>query len=435
MSDLHPLPIGADRVTTGEETIVRVPVRRRGARPGARRRGRTRSTPRSRPRRPRCGRPDARVPAGRDPRRGRRPRSRPATRTSRSASRPRRPSRSRPRASRPPAPSGTFRFAAVEARTLTGEMIPMDANDAGVGKLGFTLRDPASASSARSARSTSRSTSCRTRSRPRSRPAARWCSSPRRRRRSPRSCSPRSCSTSATSRRAGSTSSPAVAAASATRSSTTTTSRYITFTGSPEVGWGIKGRAPRKKVGLELGNNAPVIVEPDADLDLAATKIVAGGYGYSGQTCISVQRVYVHDSVRDELVDRVVAEGRGSSSSATRSTTTTDVSALDQRGRARPHRRLDRRGHRRAARRSRPAATSSTACSRPTVLTGVTARHEGVLAGGVRPAHRRAGLHRRRRRPSRWRTTAATGCRPRSSPTTCAPRCGPRTSSTSVASP
>jgi acyl-CoA reductase-like NAD-dependent aldehyde dehydrogenase len=80
----------------------------------------------------------------------------------------------------------------------------------------------------------------------------------------------------------------------------------ITFTGSPEVGWGIKARAPRKKVGLELGNNAPVIVEPDADLELAATKIVAGGYGYSGQTCISVQRVYAHHSVRDALIERLV---------------------------------------------------------------------------------------------------------------------------------
>jgi acyl-CoA reductase-like NAD-dependent aldehyde dehydrogenase len=80
----------------------------------------------------------------------------------------------------------------------------------------------------------------------------------------------------------------------------------ITFTGSPEVGWGIKGRAPRKKVGLELGNNAPVIVEPDADLELAATKIVAGGYSYSGQTCIAVQRVYAHHAIRDALVERVV---------------------------------------------------------------------------------------------------------------------------------
>jgi acyl-CoA reductase-like NAD-dependent aldehyde dehydrogenase len=82
---------------------------------------------------------------------------------------------------------------------------------------------------------------------------------------------------------------------------------YITFTGSPEVGWGIKARAPRKKVGLELGNNAPVVVEPDADLGLAAAKIVAGGFGYSGQTCISVQRVYAHDAIRDELVEAIVA--------------------------------------------------------------------------------------------------------------------------------
>jgi acyl-CoA reductase-like NAD-dependent aldehyde dehydrogenase len=76
----------------------------------------------------------------------------------------------------------------------------------------------------------------------------------------------------------------------------------ITFTGSPEVGWGIRARAPKKRVGLELGNNAPVIVEPDADLEVAATKIVAGGYAFSGQTCISVQRVYVHSQVHEELL-------------------------------------------------------------------------------------------------------------------------------------
>jgi acyl-CoA reductase-like NAD-dependent aldehyde dehydrogenase len=81
----------------------------------------------------------------------------------------------------------------------------------------------------------------------------------------------------------------------------------ITFTGSPEVGWGIKARAPKKKVGLELGNNAPVIVEADADLDLAASKIVAGGYGYSGQTCISVQRVYAHSSISDDLTQRIAS--------------------------------------------------------------------------------------------------------------------------------
>jgi len=76
----------------------------------------------------------------------------------------------------------------------------------------------------------------------------------------------------------------------------------VTFTGSPPVGWGIRASAATKKVSLELGNNGPVIVTPDADLGLAAQKIVAGGYGFSGQTCISVQRLYAHRSVHEELV-------------------------------------------------------------------------------------------------------------------------------------
>lgn len=79
----------------------------------------------------------------------------------------------------------------------------------------------------------------------------------------------------------------------------------ITFTGSAEVGWALRRAAPRKKVGLELGNSSPVIVAADADLALAAERIVAGGFGYSGQTCISVQRVYAHDSIRAELLERV----------------------------------------------------------------------------------------------------------------------------------
>ena len=200
---------------------------------------------------------------------------------------------------------GTFRFAAVEARSLAGDVIPMDANDAGVGKLGFTLRIPIGVVGA---------------------------------------ISPFNFPLNLVSHKVA----PAIAAGCPVvlkpASQTPLTAlllasvlldecglpagwlnvvtggggtvgnalvdhadvAYITFTGSPDVGWGIKGRAPRKKVGLELGNNAPVIVEPDADLELAAAKIVAGGFGYSGQTCISVQRVYAHDAIRDELVDRVV---------------------------------------------------------------------------------------------------------------------------------
>ena len=87
--------------------------------------------------------------------------------------------------------------------------------------------------------------------------------------------------------------------------------KLLTFTGSPAVGWALKGRAGRKRVTLELGGNAAVIVNDDADVAYAAERVAWGGFAYAGQTCISVQRVYVHDKVYDafarELVDRVQA--------------------------------------------------------------------------------------------------------------------------------
>ena len=82
--------------------------------------------------------------------------------------------------------------------------------------------------------------------------------------------------------------------------------RMITFTGSGEVGWGIRQRAARKKVALELGNASPVIVEADADLDLASSKVATHAFGYAGQTCISIQRVYVHRSVFDDFVSKLI---------------------------------------------------------------------------------------------------------------------------------
>lgn len=82
----------------------------------------------------------------------------------------------------------------------------------------------------------------------------------------------------------------------------------ITFTGSPEVGWGIRADAPRKKVSLELGNNAPVIVQPDAEISSAAAKIAVAGTSHAGQSCISVQRVYVHRDVADDFLDALAAE-------------------------------------------------------------------------------------------------------------------------------
>ena len=87
--------------------------------------------------------------------------------------------------------------------------------------------------------------------------------------------------------------------------------KLITFTGSSGVGWKLRERAARKRVNLELGNATPVIVEPDADIVDAATRCAANAFSFAGQSCISIQRIYVHrdvyDAFRDELVPRVEA--------------------------------------------------------------------------------------------------------------------------------
>jgi acyl-CoA reductase-like NAD-dependent aldehyde dehydrogenase len=80
--------------------------------------------------------------------------------------------------------------------------------------------------------------------------------------------------------------------------------RLITFTGSSGVGWGIAERAARKRVRLELGNSTPVIVAADADLDLAAAKLAANAFSFAGQSCISVQRIYVERSAVDGFLER-----------------------------------------------------------------------------------------------------------------------------------
>ena len=80
----------------------------------------------------------------------------------------------------------------------------------------------------------------------------------------------------------------------------------LSFTGSAAVGWKLKGKAGKKRVLLELGGNAGVIIEPDADVDVAVQRCVIGGFGYSGQTCISVQRVFVHESIYENVVDQFI---------------------------------------------------------------------------------------------------------------------------------
>ncbi|MCU1429596.1 MAG: NAD-dependent aldehyde dehydrogenase [Actinomycetia bacterium] len=199
----------------------------------------------------------------------------------------------------------TFQFAAVAARTLAGEIVPMDASAAGDGKFAFTLRVPVGVVGA---------------------------------------ISPFNFPLNLVVHKLA----PAIAAgcpvvlkpASQTPLSAIAVTRMliddcglppghinvvtggggtvgnaivdhdgialITFTGSPEVGWGIKARAPKKKVGLELGNNAPLIIEPSGDVETAAKKVSVAGFSHAGQSCISTQRIYVHETVLDAFLDTLV---------------------------------------------------------------------------------------------------------------------------------
>lgn len=82
--------------------------------------------------------------------------------------------------------------------------------------------------------------------------------------------------------------------------------KLLTFTGSPQVGWAMKARAGRKKVLLELGGNAGVIVDRTADVAEAARRIATGGFAFAGQSCISVQRVFVHTERWDAFLEALI---------------------------------------------------------------------------------------------------------------------------------
>ena len=80
----------------------------------------------------------------------------------------------------------------------------------------------------------------------------------------------------------------------------------LSFTGSAQVGWGIRSRVPHKKVNLELGSNAPLIVHADGDWETAADKAQIHAFSHAGQSCISIQRILVHEGVADAFVERLV---------------------------------------------------------------------------------------------------------------------------------
>jgi len=80
----------------------------------------------------------------------------------------------------------------------------------------------------------------------------------------------------------------------------------LSFTGSAAVGWMLKAKAGKKRVLLELGGNAGVVIEPDAEIDTAVHRCITGGFGYSGQTCVSVQRILVQESIYEPFLEKLI---------------------------------------------------------------------------------------------------------------------------------
>ncbi|CAB4889525.1 unannotated protein [freshwater metagenome] len=201
---------------------------------------------------------------------------------------------------------GTFQFAAAEARKLGGEMIPLDAIPAGEGKLGFTLRVPIGVVGAIAPFNFPLNLVVHKLA-----PAiAAGCPVVLK----PASQTPFS-SIVLAEMLIDECGLPAEYLHVVTGGGGTVGNAIvdhpdialITFTGSPQVGWGIRSRAPRKRVGLELGNNAPVIIEADGNWKLAADKIRVAGFSHAGQSCISTQRIFVHSSIVAQFTDALAA--------------------------------------------------------------------------------------------------------------------------------
>jgi acyl-CoA reductase-like NAD-dependent aldehyde dehydrogenase len=200
----------------------------------------------------------------------------------------------------------TYTFAAVEARKLAGEMIPMDAAQAGEGKLGFTLRLPIGVVGAISPFNFPLNLVAHKLA-----PAlAAGCAVVLK----PASATPLSALLLAELEDeaglppgwlnviAGPSSEIGDVLVEDERV------KAITFTGSSGVGWGIKERAPKKKVSLELGNATPVILAADADVDAAAKAMAAHAFSFAGQSCISVQRIYVERPLYDGFLQRFLPQ-------------------------------------------------------------------------------------------------------------------------------
>jgi acyl-CoA reductase-like NAD-dependent aldehyde dehydrogenase len=194
----------------------------------------------------------------------------------------------------------TYTFAAVEARKLAGEMIPMDAAQAGEGKLAFTLRRPIGVIGAISPfnfplnlvahkLAPALAAGCAVVLKPASQTPL---------------CALLLAELEEEAGLPAGWVNVLVGPASELGDVLVEDERVklITFTGSSGVGWGLRERAAKKRVNLELGNATPVIVAADGDVSVAATKVAQNAFSFAGQSCISVQRVYVERDAYDHFV-------------------------------------------------------------------------------------------------------------------------------------
>jgi acyl-CoA reductase-like NAD-dependent aldehyde dehydrogenase len=196
----------------------------------------------------------------------------------------------------------TYTMSAVEARRLAGEMVPMDASQAGEGKLAFTLRRPVGIVAAISPFNFPLNLVAHKLA-----PAlAAGCAVVLK----PASATPLSALLLA-ELEAEAGLPPGwltvlVGPSSELGDVLVEDERVkaISFTGSGAVGWELKERAPKKRVALELGDSTPVLVGADADLETAASKLAGNAFSFAGQSCISVQRIYVEESAYDDFLAR-----------------------------------------------------------------------------------------------------------------------------------
>jgi acyl-CoA reductase-like NAD-dependent aldehyde dehydrogenase len=199
----------------------------------------------------------------------------------------------------------TLIFSAVEARTLTGRGVPLDAHPAGVGRLGMTVRVPVGVVGAITPFNFPLTLAAH-----KIAPAvAAGCGVVLK----PADKAPLSAiELVGAFHRAGlprSWMSVLVGDPVAIADALVEDDRValLTFTGSAAIGWDLKRKAAKKRVTLELGNSTPVIVRDDADLEAAATMSAASGYAFAGQSCISVQRAIVHPAVHEAFVEKLTA--------------------------------------------------------------------------------------------------------------------------------